>query len=49
MARTEAMKQAQRIYRLKIQEGEQYKINEAKHDNEKTKNNSNDKNNTFKK
>lgn len=30
MARTEAMKQAQRTYRLKIQDGEQYKLNEAK-------------------
>ena len=30
MTRTEAMKQAQRIYRLKIQDGEQYKLNEAK-------------------
>ena len=39
--RSEAMKQAQRRYRLKIQGGEQYKLNEAKRHRERYKNNRN--------
>jgi hypothetical protein len=41
MTRTEAMKQAQRRYRLKIQDGERYKINEAKRHRERYKINRN--------
>lgn len=41
MARTEAMKRAQRKYRLKIQGGEEYKAKEAKRHREDYKKNRN--------